>query len=435
MATPPPNRTPSKHPRQPSGVPVSSQRYLDIAQVRDGVVVLRDGSLRAVILVNAVNFALKSEEEQNALIYAYQGFLNSFNFPIQIVMQSRQLDLVHYLKKLSDQLAESTNELVQLQIADYIQFIERLIQIANIMDKKFYVTVPFTPPSISQRGWFDKLFNPGNRLEVRMSPAEFKSYRQELLERARIIMGGLSGMGLRSAMLGTQETIELLYATYNPEEATKERLSEVGNITGAYVHPPVTDGANGNQQTANGNIQPIQPATPAETTNPLATVVPEAGIGNQQTAISDQPEETVSAVILSDTKDLAPTTDQDASAEPQHDNLVPISGSNQPIADSRLPIATDLTLPEPLGPTAVAPIEGPDAGKPAVAISDQQSAISANQSQNSGDEIQNSGAAAATPQTPASSLQPPVQRAPVLPTTGFGQPVPQPVNSVPPHNS
>jgi hypothetical protein len=278
-----PARTPSKHPRQPIGKPVSSQRYLDVAQIRDGVVVLRDGSLRAVVLVNAVNFALKSEEEQNALIFSYQGFLNSFNFPIQIVMQSRSLDLAHYLKRLDDQLAETTNELIQVQIIDYVQFIERLIQVANIMDKKFYVVIPFLPPVVHQRGLIDKLFHPAERLEVKISPAEFKAYRQELLERARIIMGGLASIGLRTALLGTQEVIELLYATYNPEEATKERLAAVESITGAYLHPSPApgDGAPRSRQppaadapspTQSPTAEPVGSQTPPPVTGPPAAV-------------------------------------------------------------------------------------------------------------------------------------------------------------------
>ena len=435
MATPLPNKTPAKHPRQPAGKLASSQRYLDVAQIRDGVVVLRDGSLRSVILVNAVNFALKSEEEQNALIYAYQGFLNSFNFPIQIVMQSRQLDLAHYLKKLSDQLAETTNELVQIQIADYIQFIERLIQIANIMDKKFYVVVPFTPTKIIQRGVFDKLFNPGNRLEVRMSPAEFKSYRQELLERSRIIMSGLGGMGLRSALLGTQETIELLYATYNPEEATKERLSDFADITGVYVHPLAkpADGAIPNGQIPSSNQAPMTNVQmPA---NPLATVGPEDGqaansngqgtMGKEQEsdpAAGGQQPTATETVILSSAKDLdssppkadqndnqttlieLPTQQPTAAATPvQANSKEQWARSNGQTTPAAIQQPTgEIVLPEPLPPISNAPAESPEAGRamPGQAMSNEQGAMG-------GTEPQPLGGTAVPVATP--------------PTTGFGQ--------------
>jgi hypothetical protein len=401
MAQPPPNRTPGKHPKQPTGVPVSSQRYLDVAQIRDGVVVLRDGSLRAVVLVNAVNFALKSEDEQNALIYAYQGFLNSFNFPIQILMQSRQLDLANYLKKLSDQLAETTNDLIQVQIIDYTQFIQRLIQIANIMDKKFYVIVPFTPPIIHQRGLIDKLFRPGERLEVKMSPAEFKAYRQELLERARIIMSGLGSMGLRSALLGTQETIELLYATYNPEEASKERLAQTETITGAYLHPSKTANSSGNQSTAAApkpEVAPViepsqaaaQPPTLPDSSGaqvpPIQSVEVAADVGTQLPAAAtqaepapavpavpplvDSPIEPQSAApAMTPPATISPTPTIESAPSPID---VPTALPSQPaiveVAQSvtTLPAAenTPVAEPQPLGSTEPQPLDTPVADLP-----------------------------------------------------------------------
>ena len=359
MAQPPPSKTAPKS-TAPKGVPVSSQHYLDVAQIRDGVVVMKDGSMRAIVLVNAVNFALKSEDEQNALVYSYQGFLNSFSFPIQIVMQSRQLDLANYIQKLQDRLAETTNELVQLQITDYMQFIGRLIQIANIMDKKFYVIVPFTPPISYQRGMFDKLFNPANRLEVKMSPGEFKAYRQELLERTKIIMEGLSGVGVRTALLATQEVIELLYASYNPEEATKERLTKVEDVTGSYVHPTANN-------TPRPAAQGTSDATPADQRQssmigaPPAAVEPEPVTTPTPAPVAEaQPQQTTSPEPVTtpspapvEQPTVAPTTPVAAPAPVAPGEAI------KPV----VPPTNDLTLPETLpltsGPTNTEPTVKP----------------------------------------------------------------------------
>lgn len=216
----------------------STQEHLNIARIQDGVIVTKDGGLRMVLLVSAVNFALKSEEEQNALIFQYQNFLNSLTFPIQVLIQSRQLDLTGYLAKLDTRLAEETNELLQIQIEDYIEFVKRLISLANIMDKKFFVIIPYDPANLKQRGFFDKLFHP-SKLTVDMSLTEFKSYRDELLQRANVIMGGLSPIGLRSIPLDTQQLIELYYQTFNPEEAAKEKLADVASLTSAVIERAV----------------------------------------------------------------------------------------------------------------------------------------------------------------------------------------------------
>ena len=118
----------------------STQEYLDIEEIHNGVIILKNASMRVVLMVSTVNFALKSEDEQNAIIYAYQNFLNSLPFPIQMVMQSRRIDLSGYLSKLREREKTATGELIRLQTTDYIAFIERLVSVANIMSKKFFVT-------------------------------------------------------------------------------------------------------------------------------------------------------------------------------------------------------------------------------------------------------------------------------------------------------
>ena len=217
-------------PKQPIG---STQEALKIAEVHNDTLVLKDGNLRQILLCSSINFALKSEQEQNAIIYAYQNFLNSLNFPIQILMQSKKLDLTNYLAKLTEKAGGQTNELLRAQTLDYIDFIKRLINLANIMDKRFYVIVPYlippkiTPPTIS----LGKEGRPGNVLTLE----EFEGYKKELEQRVQVIESSLGSIGIRTAKLNTQQLIEFLYSVYNPEEANKEKLSEAENLTGEIV--------------------------------------------------------------------------------------------------------------------------------------------------------------------------------------------------------
>lgn len=201
----------------------STQEHLPLAEVRDGFVILKNSSLRAILLVSAVNFALKSEEEQNALVFQYQNFLNSLTFPIQILMQSRHLDLDPYLAKLTERLNVESNELLRLQIADYIDFVKKLLSVANVMDKNFFVAVPYEPAPVTKSGFLRLLGK--NAKNISLTPEQFTSYKQQLTERVNVVVAGLSSMGLRSSQLSTQQLVELFYATYNPQEATKQRLT------------------------------------------------------------------------------------------------------------------------------------------------------------------------------------------------------------------
>ena len=215
---------------------LTTQAHLPIAEIRNGVVVLKDGSLRLVLLVSTINFDLKNEEEQNALIYAYQNFINSFNFPIQIVMQSRRMDLSGYLTKLKARLGQIENPLLQLQTEDYIAFIERLITVANIMNKKFFVIVPFYPPAVRQTvSFWEKFKALLSDQEPPVDMTHFEEYRKELVQRAQAVATGLGALGLRAVQLTTQELIELLYQSYNPELAVREKLIPIEDLSGAIT--------------------------------------------------------------------------------------------------------------------------------------------------------------------------------------------------------
>lgn len=208
-----------------------TQKYLDIFEIRDDVVIMRDGTLRGVILVSGVNFSLKYEEEQNAIIQAYVQFLNSLNFPIQIVIQSRNLNIEDYLTKLKNIEREQENELLRIQTSEYRQYIQELVELADIMTKRFYVVVPFTPYKGGKKGFWTRvyeLFSPATI--VTLEKQRFKKYKDELDRRIGLVSDGLRSMGLKSIVLDTQSLIELYYNTYNPITYQTQPLRDLNKI-------------------------------------------------------------------------------------------------------------------------------------------------------------------------------------------------------------
>ena len=193
----------------------ATQRYLNIAEIKENTVVLKDGSLRAIIAVSSTNFALKSEDEQNALMAGYQNFLNSIDFSIQILIHSRVLDINGYLEKLRGLAAGQTNELLRIQMNEYIEYVGKLVELASIMNKTFYVIVPFSTAPMKQNflGKIGKIFNPAG--EIATTEAEFEKNRVKLEERTGHVIAELGSMGLRSLLLNTAELTELVYQSYN----------------------------------------------------------------------------------------------------------------------------------------------------------------------------------------------------------------------------
>jgi len=216
----------------------STQDFLSFEEVHEGVILAKNGELRAILMCSSINFSLKSEQEQTAIVFAYQNFLNSLDFPIQILLQSRRLDLGKYIDKLNEVAHQQTNELLRAQTLDYIDYVERLIKLANIMDKKFYVVVPYMPPTMSQIEK-PKLFGPKQPTNSRMTPEQFGQYKQDLAQRIQVIESGLGSIGVRSAQLNTQQVVELLYGIYNPEEAAKERLIDFNTLNAPVVESEV----------------------------------------------------------------------------------------------------------------------------------------------------------------------------------------------------
>lgn len=209
----------------------STQTYLPIANIRDGVVILKDSTLRAVLMVSSINFALKSEEEQNALISSYVGFLNSLDFPLQITVQSRQLQIKPYLQKLIKMEKEQSNELLRVQIADYRAYVEQLVDMGQIMTKRFYVVVPYDPLSNQKKGFFSRfkeVLKP--TFSVKLREEKFNKRKEDLEMRLRQAIGGLESMGLQVQQLDTQALIELYYSTYNPDISFSEELQPVSKL-------------------------------------------------------------------------------------------------------------------------------------------------------------------------------------------------------------
>lgn len=216
--------------KKEKGGEISTQAHLDVAEIREGTIVLRDGSMRAVIVVSSTNFSLKSGEEQNALIDSYQSFLNSLEFPIQILMQSRKMDIHAYLDRLRVIMQNQTNELLRLQTQEYIEYVAKLIEFASIMNKTFYVVVPYSP-FITKAGILQKISNIINPVKgIKLKKEEFEAHREELMQRTNQITGALSAMGLHTILLDTEELVELLYNSYNLDNASPIQIKKIEDL-------------------------------------------------------------------------------------------------------------------------------------------------------------------------------------------------------------
>ncbi len=216
--------TPS-HPGQPT------QRFLDIAEVKDDLVIMKDGTIRAVLLVSSINFALKSLDEQNAIVQAYMQFVNSIDFPIQVLIQSRKMNIDKYMQQISDSEKQLSNDLLKRQIRDYKDFVKQLVKLGDIMQKRFYIVIPLNPAVSKSKGFFQRMQEiivPTSL--IRMSDERFKKQVFDINLRVSQITSGLSSMSLAAAQLDTQSLIELYYNAYNPDLAENQPLVEVERL-------------------------------------------------------------------------------------------------------------------------------------------------------------------------------------------------------------
>jgi len=208
-----------------------SQQFVDVLEVKEDVMVLKSGALRSVLAVSAINYDLKSSDEQDAIISSYQNFLNSIDFPLQIMIRSRKLNIDSYLDFITSKEKQQSNELLRLQISEYKSFIQQMVTVSNIVDKEFYIIVPFSPIENKDSGFLSNLSNMFNPKKGIIEKKEaFETYRSQLLQRVDHIIAGLSGIGLRIKPLQTQELIEILYDSYNPSILDESSLSAVGDL-------------------------------------------------------------------------------------------------------------------------------------------------------------------------------------------------------------
>jgi len=214
-----------------SGPSLATQQFLDVIEVKENVVVLKNGSFRAILAVSAINFDLKSTDEQNAIINQYQGFLNSLDFPTQIMISSKKLNIESYVQFLNEKQKIQPNELLKMQISEYINFIQHLVSVSNIMDKTFYIIVPFSPIESKEHGFFSNLFTRFNPQKSILEKRElFETYRSQLFQRVEHIIVNLTGIGVTIIPLKTQEIVELLYHSYNPDVFNLTNLVDINNL-------------------------------------------------------------------------------------------------------------------------------------------------------------------------------------------------------------
>ena len=222
----------------------STQNLLKIAEIRDGIAIMNDASYRAVIMCKAINFDLMSQKEQEAVEFSYQGFLNSLYFPIQIFVDSELVDLSLYVDKLQKLKAEHDNMLLSMLMDDYIQFIDQISSQTNIMDKDFYVVIPFFPgPELNKNittgsrnflTGFSDLFGSKEK-HVIVNEADLEAAKNELRNRVQSVIQGLQQCGVKGLPLDTQELIELYYNVYNPDTAPSQPLAPIDSLTADIV--------------------------------------------------------------------------------------------------------------------------------------------------------------------------------------------------------
>lgn len=197
----------------------STKNLVDIADISENIVLLKNGSLRAVIEVSAINFELRSEGEQVAILQNFQRFLNSIDFPLQIVINSRKLDIQDYMKLIESTSASLNSELLKIQAAEYSKFIGELSELSNIMSKKFYIVIPFyvfeAPSRTGITNSIRSIFKPSNVVK-KITPEQMETYRTQLIQRVELVFDGLTGLGLKTKLLEQSELTALFYSLYNP---------------------------------------------------------------------------------------------------------------------------------------------------------------------------------------------------------------------------
>jgi hypothetical protein len=228
----------------PKSNPNSTQNTLQIAEIRDGIVIMNDGSFRSVVMVKSVNFDLMSGEEKEAVEFSYQSFLNSLFFEVQILIRSQRVDLRPYLEKLDKIRSEHDNMLLAVLMEDYINYVADLSAQTNIMDKRFYVVIPFYSQGADVKQALEQSKNffsgitslfSSKEQHVTIDEAALTKAKDELRNRVQSVLGSLQQAGVQGLPLDTQELIELYYDSYNPDTATRQQLKDFSGATTPVV--------------------------------------------------------------------------------------------------------------------------------------------------------------------------------------------------------
>jgi hypothetical protein len=209
----------------------SSQEFVPIKEVRNGIIVLKDGSLRAVLLASSLNLSLKSSDEQIAIINEFQNFLNSLDFTVQICIQSRRLDIRPYLLTLENRMKDQVEPLLKIQTKEYMDFIRTFTEEVNIMTKNFFIVVPYTETIIKSAKILDdllggkgktiKIGDSKNKSKEMSELISFEEKRTQLDQRIGVVISGLGRMGIRTTQLKTDQVVELFYKTFNPGDISQ----------------------------------------------------------------------------------------------------------------------------------------------------------------------------------------------------------------------
>jgi len=332
-----------------------TQSHIPFGAVYQDTIVMKGGGFRQIILVSSINFGLKSEEEQNSIVYAFQAALNSFDFPVQILIRSRQIDLGEYLEALKKKVYEQTNELIRYQTQEYIDFISRLISVANIMDKKFFVVVAANHLPTKQG-----LFGPKTGL-LTVTLKEFETVKKELSQKVEVVQQGLASLGLKSVLLTTEQIIELMYSSYNITESMREKLQNTEELAQTVVVEEVEGATPAAQPGLPNNQAANQPTVNAQATTASAMPAPQSPT---PTYSSTTP---ASQVAMPATAPTPPQTPQSAPPQYMDQPTVPTAPQTPPQtvvapAPASSPAPGGYSAIPPLTPTApnVSPAAAPE---------------------------------------------------------------------------
>ncbi len=196
----------------------ASQKFIEIQEIKDDIIILKNGGLRAICIASSINFELKGNEEQEALIIRFQGFLNSLDFPLQVLVSSRELNIDPYLENLKELAKVQENELLHAQTVEYIDFIQKFVELTDIMDKSFYLIIPYNPIGAKEEKLLDKVKHIIKAREniQKISPEKLQEYKDQLMQRVNHVISGLRALEIRVMPLNNEQLIRLFYEYYNP---------------------------------------------------------------------------------------------------------------------------------------------------------------------------------------------------------------------------